>query len=477
MVSIIVLMTPQGYIALKKDQQHSPFQNKYDMKNFTNKTINNTVCMGWNTWISLPKKPLQNRINIVFSTIERNLNFNNTIQVKSIKEYLNYIKNIKDKEHFVIGGTTLYNQFMNENLIDKIYITEMVDNLKTKNDYDCKLNFTLSSIQSNQNWIMKPTEISNQNWATKLTEKIKYYEFNYNNIEELKFLKLLKNIIDPIKGYFKPNRTGINTYSIFSPPELRFTLENNTLPLFCTRPLKLKSIIEELLWFLRGQTNVNILRKKGVHIWDNNTNQDFLDKRGLDYQEWDLGPSYSFQWRHFGAKYDGYDKLYTNGFDQLSYIISELKNNPNSRRIMVNLWNPEYLHQMTLPPCVFGYQFYVTPFGELITKIYQRSSDIFLAGNWNIISASILTYMLSSVCGLKPKEIIWSPGDTHVYENQIDALNKYLKRKPDKPFPKLYLKESAPSLSNGKLITEFEYSDFILLNYYPNKKINIPMNI
>ena len=294
--------------------------------------------------------------------------------------------------------------------------------------------------------------------------------------EEQQILDRMRDILD--NGDKRGDRTGTGTLSLFSPGDLSFSLKDESFPLLTTRPMPLKLIFEELIWFLRGQTDVSILREKKVHVWDANTSREFLDGRGLQhYPEWDLGPSYSFQFRHFGADYKDCKQSYVGqGFDQLKYVIELLKHNPESRRIMINLWNASDLDKMSLVPCGFCYQFYVTSTGGLITKVTQRSSDIALAGGWNIASASLFTVMLASVSGLRPEKVIWSTGDTHIYLNQVDGAIEQCSRKCDRPFPKLVLKEGAPSLANGRDITEFEFSDFELLDYTPQKRIKFAMN-
>ncbi len=293
------------------------------------------------------------------------------------------------------------------------------------------------------------------------------------NIEEYKFLSLMKRIINQQD---RPDRTGIGTKSIFAPQNLCFSLKNNRFPLLTTRSIPLRHITEELLWFLRGQTDVSILQQKGVHVWDANTTREFLDGRKLyNSQIGDAGPSYGFQMRHNGAEYIDCKTDYTGlGFDQLSSVIHLLKNDPFSRRILINLWNPKDTDKMPLPPCGFCYQFYVTEGKDknwLCCKLIQRSSDISLAGGWNIASASLLTIMLAHICNLKPKELIWSIGDAHIYLNQMEGVVKQLARKP-RQFPKLYIVKDPIDMD----ITKFEADHFRLEGYQPYARIKLPMN-
>lgn len=227
------------------------------------------------------------------------------------------------------------------------------------------------------------------------------------------------------------------------------------------------------MWFLRGQTDVSILQQKNIHIWDGNTSRDFLDSRGIhSLKEGDLGASYSFQFRHFGAEYKDCRTDYTGqGFDQLAYVIHELKHNPYSRKIIINLWNPKDIPIMSLEPCAFCYQFYVKN-NRLSCKLTQRSSDISLAGGWNVASASLLTIMLAHVCGLEPDELIWSIGDAHIYLNQLESVKQQLERSP-RAFPKLHIIQSPKDMD----ITQFEFDHLRLRGYTSHSHISIPMNI
>lgn len=287
------------------------------------------------------------------------------------------------------------------------------------------------------------------------------------NTEELAFLEVLRTITAQSS---RPDRTGVGTKSLFSPPELRFSLRDGRFPLLTTRKLSPRLIFEELMWFLRGQTDVSILREKGIHIWDGNTTREFLDQQQLEhYQEWDLGPSYGFQFRHSGATYVDCKTDYSGqGVDQLSNLLRDLRVNPYSRRLIINLWNPSDLCKMALQPCAFCYQFYVSD-GELHCKLTQRSSDISLAGGWNIASASLLTILVAQASGLEPGELIWSVGDAHIYLNQLQAVKRQIQRVPY-PFPTIRIETPKPN------ITEYEFSDFEICDYKCHAPITIPFN-
>lgn len=287
-------------------------------------------------------------------------------------------------------------------------------------------------------------------------------------MQEQQILDTLSTILK--EGETRSDRTRIGTRSIFG-VDMRFDLTDNNFPLITTRKLSLRMVFEELMWFLRGQTDAKILKDKKVPVWNANSSREFLDARGLShYEEGDIGSAYGFQFRHFGAKYTDCHTDYTGqGFDQVEYVIKLLKTNPTSRRIIMNLWNPTTLDEVALPPCLMMYQFYVSEGKYLSCKLTQRSSDISLAGGWNIATGSLLVYMLSAICNLKPKELIWSVGDCHVYLNQIDGVKEQLKRTPKRP-PKLHIVKTPHSLE------EFEYNCFRLSNYTPHPAIKLALN-
>ena len=202
-----------------------------------------------------------------------------------------------------------------------------------------------------------------------------------------------------------------------------------------------RGITEELLWFLRGETDNKILQDKNVHIWDGNSTREFLDKVGLNHlREGDIGAAYGFQFRHFGAEYENCDTDYTGkGFDQVKYVLDQIRNNPNSRRIILNLWNPPFLDKAVLPPCHMVYQFRVYN-NTLSCSMYQRSGDIGLGVPFNIASAALMTYLFAHMTGLQPGELTHTIGDAHIYNNHIEAMKEQLNRVP-LPFPKLKLKD------------------------------------
>jgi thymidylate synthase len=287
-------------------------------------------------------------------------------------------------------------------------------------------------------------------------------------------LELLNKIIT--NGKLREDRTGTGTISIFG-HQMRFDI-SETIPVLTTKFVPWKSCIKELLWFLKGQTDVTLLQKEGVRIWDGNSSREFLDNRGLHHlPEGDIGAGYGFNWRHFGASYKTCKDDYTNqGFDQVEFILNELRTNPCSRRLYMTAWDPSKLDQMALPPCHLSAQFYVD-FDEDGTKhlscqMYQRSVDTFLGCPWNIMSYAVLTHVFAKMCGMKPKELIMCLGDTHIYKNHIDQVKEQLNRTPY-PFPKLVLND----IVAFKKVNELEMNDFELLDYKYHPSIKAVMAV
>ena len=282
--------------------------------------------------------------------------------------------------------------------------------------------------------------------------------------EENQYLDLIKLILE--KGTDKNDRTGVGTLSIFS-YNMCFNLRES-FPLLTTKKVYWKGVVEELLWFISGSTDANILKEKGVKIWNGNTTREFLNSRGLThYDEGDIGAGYGFQWRHFGANYISKDKDYTGqGIDQLKWVINEIKTNPDSRRIIMSAWNPSDIDKMALPPCHCFIQFWVNN-GELSSQMYQRSCDVGLGVPFNIASYALLTCLIAKICKLTPANFHYCMGDTHIYKNHIEQLKEQITRKPLK-FPTIEIK-------NIDDISNIKYDDIILKDYqcYDNIKMNM----
>lgn len=292
-------------------------------------------------------------------------------------------------------------------------------------------------------------------------------EEKYSNDEEKQYLKIISDIIE--NGNEKNDRTGFGTLSKFG-VKMEFDL-SDTFPLLTTKKIFWKGVVEELLWFIKGSTNSNELKEKGVGIWDANGSKIYLDSLGLiERNEGDLGPIYGFQWRHFGAEYiDMYTDYKGKGEDQLLNVINLIKNDPNSRRIVMSSWNPSDLKYMALPPCHMFCQFYVYE-EKLSCLMYQRSGDLGLGVPFNIASYSLLTILIAHVTNLKPYKFTHVIGDAHVYKNHIEPLKLQLTREPKK-FPQLKINK------NKNDIESFEFEDFEILDYNPYPNIKMAMNV
>lgn len=261
------------------------------------------------------------------------------------------------------------------------------------------------------------------------------------------YLELLRHVLD--HGVRKEDRTGTGTLSVFG-YQMRFDLQAG-FPLVTTKKVHLKSIIHELLWFLRGDTNIAYLREHGVTIWD-----EWADSNG------DLGPIYGHQWRSWPTA-DG------RHIDQISEAIDQIKNNPDSRRIVVSAWNVGELDKMRLPPCHAFFQFYVAE-GRLSCQLYQRSADIFLGVPFNIASYALLTMMIAQVTGLKPGEFIHTLGDAHIYLNHLDQVRLQRSREP-RTLPVMRINPEVRDLF------AFRYEDFTLEGYDPHPAIKAPVAV
>lgn len=308
------------------------------------------------------------------------------------------------------------------------------------------------------------------------------------NTEEQSYLDLCHRIIS--SGELRQDRTGTGTYSIFGPPQLRFSLSNGVLPLLTTKRVFYRGVLEELLWFISGSTSSTQLSDRGIHIWDGNGSREFLDSRGLQHRQvGDLGPVYGFQWRHFGAKYETAESDYEGkGVDQLAQVIDKIKNEPFDRRIILSAWNPKDMELMALPPCHMFAQFHVsnpstskserdtetetdsTKVPKLNCILYQRSCDMGLGVPFNIASYALLVRMIAHVCKMEAGELIHTMGDAHVYTDHVDALKIQLDRTPGE-FPTLRFARPIDS------IDDFKYEDFILENYKPQSKIDMKMSV
>ncbi len=277
------------------------------------------------------------------------------------------------------------------------------------------------------------------------------------------YLDLIRDILS--KSVDKENRTGTRTLSVFG-REMRFPLQDNIVPILTTKKIHLNSIVHELLWYLKGDTNIEYLNKNGVRIWD-----EWADEDG------NLGPVYGKQWRDWGgynryqidSNFEAQDDVPYPGIDQIKNVIDLIKTDPNSRRMIVSAWNVGDLENMALPPCHAFFQFYVEN-NSLSCKLTQRSADVGLGVPFNIAQYSILVCMIAHVTGLRPGEFIWSGGDVHIYQNHVDALSGQLCRRSH-PSPTLWLNPEVTDIDN------FTYDDIRIENYESHPTIKMEVSV
>lgn len=296
-------------------------------------------------------------------------------------------------------------------------------------------------------------------------------------MSEEQYLYLLKNVLK--NGEKRSDRTNTGTLSLFAPEQFKFDL-SHSFPLFTTKRVFFRGIVEELLFFLRGDTDSGLLSAKNVHIWDQNSSREFLDSVGLTHYKANLiGPMYGFQWRFWGASYDPLTGKPTNdGIDQLANTLRLIKNDPFSRRIIMSCWNVKDLASGCLNPCHILVQFYVSKDGVLHSHVYQRSIDIMAGLPFNIASYAMLTQIIAHITDLKPGFMTYSFGDVHLYMNHIDAANIQIQRTPQE-FPELKIAKKPDSQEISDLVKfceELCFDDFILENYKPLGKIPISFN-
>jgi thymidylate synthase len=261
------------------------------------------------------------------------------------------------------------------------------------------------------------------------------------------YLDLMRHVRE--KGVYKADRTGTGTYSVFG-YQMRFDLQQG-FPLVTTKKLHLRSIIHELLWFLKGDTNIAYLKENGVSIWD-----EWADEQG------DLGPVYGYQWRSWPSPDGG-------SVDQISNLVEQIKTNPDSRRLIVSAWNPALVDAMALPPCHCLFQFYVAE-GKLSCQLYQRSADIFLGVPFNIASYALLTHMIAQVCNLEVGDFVHTLGDAHLYSNHLEQADLQLSRNP-LPLPQLQLSPQVKDLF------AFTFEDIVIEGYDHHSAIKAPVAV
>ncbi|CAI5709601.1 unnamed protein product [Hyaloperonospora brassicae] len=473
-------------------QQTIPWRLPTDMRHFRTRTTacrdpltqQNAVIMGRKTWEALPAsvRPLPKRYNVILT---RDVRYRSRANVPdrvgvaaSLSEALALValQGEKVDQVFVIGGGAVYAEALSYSGCKTVFLT------RVKGAFECDAFFPLDQLEQKFS-VTSESEIQQENdvafqfeeWrrtdgieADMSVETLSVVDHTQPH-EELQYLDLIRKILS--EGVQRTDRTGTGTLSVFG-AQMRFSLRNNTFPLLTTKRVFWRGVAEELLWFIKGDTNAHTLQQKGVHIWDGNGSREYLDSRGLQSrEEGDLGPVYGFQWRHFGAKYTDMHADYTGqGVDQLAEVIHKLRTNPSDRRIVLSAWNPADLDEMALPPCHMFCQFYVAD-GEVSCQMYQRSADMGLGVPFNIASYALLTRLVAQVAGLKPGELIHVIGDAHVYLNHVEPLQTQMARVP-RPFPTLHVNPEKTAS-----IDEFTYEDLEVRDYHPYGSIKMEMSV
>lgn len=523
-INIIAAMDQSCLIGICEYGSYSiPWYLPEDLMNFNKITTNiniqhkkyNAIIMGHNTWKTLGNnyKNKKSRLNCIITNNHTPSKFGE-LYFSDFEAAMTWINSDTDVASiFVIGGESIYKSALLYPNIDNIYITHVLNTLPDYVDVEKKIYFPLSNDLIDlyhKNNIFQ--EIYKSDIKKESRNGIQYFfvvykvnpEFNseikmfdmdsnqkknvMSNIitdadkfPEYQYLNLITEIIN--SGTYKNARNDI-IKSIFG-HTLKYDLQQG-YPLSTLKKSYPKSIFEELMWFIRGETDTKILSDRGIKIWEKNSSRDFLDGRGLyNYQVGDIGPGYGFQMRHYGAEYIDCNTDYTNqGIDQLYECINKIKNDPGSRRNIIDLWNPRDLDKMALPPCHMTYMFSVDLYkddvnhsnhsdytgkkGKLNCFLFQRSWDVLLG--WNTSTAALLTYILADYCDLDPGTLVHSIADAHIYKTHIDSGNiqKLLVRKPRK-MPKLTI------LNKHDRIEDYQFNDIRIENYYPNPNIEFTM--
>jgi dihydrofolate reductase/thymidylate synthase len=462
------------------------FKIQSSLNSENSKGLKNIVVMGRKTWNSLPDKfrPLPDRINVVLSRDEKfhkenKMKENLFYSFSSSESIFKLYQELKSKnligDVFIVGGSEIYNEFLNKygDNCKLIFQTNIEKEFHSDTIFNVPSNF--EPLFVSKTFVSEPDltydhrVLLNKDILNEITTASinPYYYTKFPKHEEYQYLEIIKDILET--GQLKKDRTGVGTISKFG-VKMSFDI-SNTFPLLTTKDTFWRGIVEELIWFIKGDTKAKSLQDKNIKIWDGNSSREYLDSIGLSHREvGDLGPVYGFQWRHFGADYKTmHDNYEGQGIDQLRDVIKTIKNNPDSRRIIMSAWNPPDLKKMALPPCHVLCQFYVEN-KKLNLQMYQRSGDMGLGIPFNIASYSLLLYMIAHITGYQPGKFIHIIGDAHIYTNHVEAIKLQLKRVP-KPFPILKINRMVTD------IEDFKFEDFSLVNYSHWPKIKMEMAV
>lgn len=435
LVSIIVEVDNQ--FGISKDNI-TPWDLSEKEKQFSNFTKNKTIITGKYTYKNIPSDSYKELIVVTTES----LNDDTVKQADTVKEALE-----KASYHaFILNGDEKIFQEAIQ-YADTIFLTHVFGK------YNCDAFFPALNWRWEINYssnVLQENGYSYRNLMIIPSERIESQEQSY--------LQVLYNTL--YNGEERFDRTGTGTIGTFA-NTISFDMSDGTIPLLTTKRVPMRIVLEELLWFLRGETNAKTLQNKNVHIWDGNSSREFLDKRGLaDYSEGQLGPIYGAQWRNFNGQ----------GYDQIKKLEETLKNDPTSRRMIVSAWNPNQLHEMALQPCHVLFQLYVCNQSKLHMRVDQRSADMFLGIPFNLASYGILTFLLAKRNGYKPGMLHIQLGDTHIYNNHINQVKEQLQRE-QLMSPKLHVNDNVKK----KEIDNISINDFTLIGYFPKPTIKAEM--
>ncbi len=417
----------------------------------------NAVIMGKTTFLSLSNEfGLKDRINVVVSTTL----VNDKIHVrKNLKEAISFCQTLDIGKIFICGGKNIYDEAILNHNIDELYLTRINHNFECDNKVEFLPKYINTFFKLHNSYEYKLGYYTVNFYKYSVDHP--YDTKNLKNSEELQYLNLLESVIK--NGHFRQTRNS-KTWSSFG-KNLEFDLSKG-FPIITTKKVFLRGVFEELLFFLKADTNANHLSEKGVKIWDPNTSREFLDSQNLNYKVGDMGPMYGFQFCHCGENYVGMEGNYDKkGFNQIEYCLNLLKTDPFSRRIIMTSFNPSQAKEGVLYPCHgIVIQFYVEDDNKLSCAMYQRSADLTCGIPFNIASYALLVHMFCEVLGnFKVGRLIISLGDVHIYEDHYSNVIRQILRDPY-PFPKLVIKNKVKNL------TDFKFEDFELVDYntYPN---------
>lgn len=459
---LIVCLNKTGGIGYKKD---IPWRCTKDLQYFKNKTENCNIIMGRNTWESLGCKPLPDRNNIVISSDPKNSH--------SLIEAINSINN--NDKIFIIGGSKLYEAAINNPYCKHLYINVL--NIDTEADVFFPLipNWFRIIKNSKNNWLVKYNKNFEQVSEKVLINIYKYKNTNFSEVQYINSLRKIHNFGRIING-----RNGI-CYSNFGSLNFKYNLDQG-FPLFTHRKIFFRGIVEELLFFLNGESNTKKLEEKGINIWKDNTSKDFLKSKNLPYNEGDMGPMYGWNWRHFGDKYICSDNQYS-GFDQLKNLGEKIQNcldtRISRRDLLLTTYDPSTVDQCVLPPChglIVQFDIEIQNNGNNILncKMYQRSADMILGYPFNVASYSLLVLILCKYYNLFPGKLYISLGNAHIYQEHLENMKEIFKKEIYQ-YPEVSINSEIKNYSFIEWLEQLRYENFNLKNYKFNKPIKFQM--